>query len=240
MNYLEVANSPLMFVLCLLVITVVVIQAVLFIRTAWKRGLELGLEKGLMKKAMTNAVIFSVIPSLPIIIMLMVLSVPLGEYFPWLRLSVVGSALYESMAADAVAKNYGLAGITDPGFNLSIFTVALWVMTIGIIWGIVFNIFFMKHLDRFSKKAKASNNTFVPVFSAALFLGMLSIMSAPYVVNVANLTGIVSFVIASAASLGCNFVAKQTSIRAVSEFSLPISLLIGMAAAIIYSQLAAA
>lgn len=237
MNYLEVANSHLMFGLCFTVILVVVVQSVLFIRTAWKRGLELGMEKPLMKKAMTNAAIFSVIPSLPIIIMLMVLSVPLGEYFPWLRLSVVGSAIYESMAADAVAKSYGLGGMSDPGFNLPIFTTAMWVMTIGIVWGIIFNIFFMRSLDKFSKKAKASNNTFVPVFSAALFIGMLSIMSAPYVVNTANITGIVAFAVAAAASMGCGYVARQTGLRAVSEFSLPISLLIGMGAAIIYSRM---
>lgn len=237
MSHLEVANSPLMFILCLGVICIVAAQAVLFIRTAWRRGVEMGIEKPVMKKAMTNSAIFSVIPSLPIIIMLMVLSVPLGKYFPWLRLSVVGSATYESMAADSVAKASGLAGINDPGFNLPIFTTALWVMTIGIVWGIIFNIFFMRSLDKFSKKAKASNNTFVPIFSSALFMGMLALMSAPYVVNVQNVTGIVAFVTAALAALLCNVITKKTNIKAISEFSLPISLLIGMGAAIAYTQM---
>jgi hypothetical protein len=62
-----------------------------------------------------------------------VLTVNLGKYFPWLRLSVVGSAAYENMAADMVAKASGLAGIADPGFDLPIFTMAMWVMSIGII-----------------------------------------------------------------------------------------------------------
>lgn len=239
MNYLEVANSPLMFLLCFIVIAIVVVQAFLFLRAAFRRGKELGMEPKLMKKAMANAAVFSVIPSLPIIIMLMVLSVPLGKYFPWLRLSVVGSAVYESMAADAVAKSFGLAGMTDPGFTLPIFTTAMWVMTIGIVWGIIFNIFFMKSLDRFSKKAKESNNAFVPIFSAALFLGMMSIMSAPYIVNTERLTGIVAFLAAAVAAMGCNSVAKATNIRAIGEFSLPISLLIGMAAAIVFTQIQA-
>ncbi len=236
-NYLEVANSKLMFMLCGTVIAIVVVQAVLFIRTAWRRGTELGMEQTLMKKAMTNAAVFSVIPSLPIIIMLMVLSVPLGEYFPWLRLSVVGSAVYESMAADAVAKSFGLTGMTDPGFTLPIFTTAMWVMTIGIVWGIIFNIFFMRSLDRFSKKAKESENKFVPIFSAALFLGMMSIMSAPYIVNTTRPMGIVAFIAAAIAAMGCNVVAKASGIRAIGEFSLPISLLIGMAAAIVGAQM---
>lgn len=239
MEYLHAANSPLMFFLCLLVICIVFTQSLLFIRLAWKRGVEMGIEKSLMKKAMTNSAIFSVIPSIPIIIMLMVLSIPLGRYFPWLRLSVVGSATYESMAADAAAKSFGLAGMSDPGFNMPIFATSLWVMTVGIVWGIVFNIFFMRSLDRFSKKAKAANNTFVPVFSAALFMGMLSLISMPYAANVANPTGIVSFVVAASAALLCNRVSAALKVRAISEFSLPISLLIGMAAAIIYAQAAA-
>lgn len=237
MGHLEAANSSLMFFLCFTVVAVVFLQSLLFIRVAWKRGAATGIEKSLMKKAMTNSAIFSIIPSLPIIIMLMVLSVPLGRYFPWLRLSVVGSATYESMAADAVAKAAGLSSMSDPGFTLPIFAMAMWVMTIGIIWGIVFNIFFMRSLDRFSKKAKESNNTFVPVFSAALFMGMLSLISMPYAVNMANMTGIVAFIVAAVAALLCNQAAEIFKVRAISEFSLPISLVIGMASAIIHAQM---
>ena len=237
MGYLEAANSPLMFMLCFGVVIIVFVQSLLFIRLAWRRGVASGIEKNLMKKAMTNSAIFSIIPSLPIIIMLMVLSVPLGRYFPWLRLSVVGSATYESMAADAVAKAAGLAGMSDPGFNLPVFATAMWVMTIGIVWGIIFNIFFMRSLDRFSKKAKESNNTFVPVFSGALFMGMIALISMPYAVNSANITGIVSFIIAAAAALFCNWAASAFKMRPLGEFSLPISLVIGMTAAIVHAQL---
>lgn len=236
-NYLDVANSRLMFVLCSTVIVFVLIQAVLFIRIAWKRGLELGIAETTMKKAMTNAAIFSVVPSLPIIVMLTVLTVNLGQYFPWLRLSVVGSATYENMAADMVAKASGLAGIADPGFDLPIFTMAMWVMSVGIIWGIVFNIFFMKSLDKFSKKAKASNNRFIPIFSAALFIGMLSLMSAPYITNPKNITAIVAFISAAIAVLICGQVAQKTQIRAIDEFSLPISLIVGMAMAVVYTNM---
>jgi hypothetical protein len=237
LNYLEVANGNLMFFLCFAVAVFVLLQAVLFIKVAWKRGAELGIETATMKKAMTNAAVFSVVPSLPIVVMLTVLTVNLGQYFPWLRLSVVGSAAYESMAADMVAKAAGLAGIADPGFDLPIFTMAMWVMSVGIIWGIVFNIFFMKSLDKFSKKAKESDNRFIPIFSSALFIGMLSLMSAPYITNAQNVTAIVAFLTAAVAVLLCGRVAKATRIRAIDEFSLPISLIAGMVAAIVYTNI---
>jgi hypothetical protein len=220
-----------------MVIVFVLLQAVLFIRVAWRRGKELGIDHAVMKKAMTNAAVFSIVPSLPIVVMLMVLSINLGKYFPWLRLSVVGSAVYESMAANMAATASGLSGFVDPGFDLPIFTMAMWIMSVGIVWGIVFNIFFMKSLDKISKKAKASNNQFVPIFSAALFIGMLSIMSAPYITNIQNVTAIVAFISSAIAVLICGHVAKATKIRAIDEFSLPISLIIGMTAAIVYTSI---
>lgn len=229
-----------MFVMCFITIAIIFAQSILFIRTAWNRGVEVGIEKSVMKKVMANSAVFSVIPSLPIIIMLMVLSVPLGRYFPWLRLSVVGSASYESMAANMVATGSGLESMTDPNMTVSIFTTAMCVMTVGIVWGIVFNIFFMRSLDKFSKKAKAANNTFVPVFSSALFLGMLSVLSVPHAANTAKPIGIVSFISAAAAALLCSKIAKATTIRAINEFSLPISLIIGMAVAIAATQITGA
>lgn len=237
MNFKEIANSPLMFILCLITVLIVFGQSLVFIRTAWIRGKQVGIEPSVMKKAMSNSAVFSVIPTLPIIIMLMTLSVPLGQYFPWLRLSVVGSAQYEGMAAGMVATGAGLEGINDPNMTAGIFTTAMWVMTIGIIWGIVFNIFFMSSLDKISKKLKASNNTFVPIFSSAMFLGMLAVLSIPQVANLANVPGFVSFLVAAVVALSCNYLAKKPNLRILGDFSLPISLILGMGAAIVYSQL---
>jgi hypothetical protein len=94
----------------------------------------------------------------------------------------------------------------------------------------------MRSLDKFSKKAKASNNAFVPIFSSALFLGMLSVLSMPHAANMAKPTGILSFVTAAVTALLCNKAAKATKISAIGEFSLPISLILGMVMAIVFTQ----
>lgn len=233
MNYLEVANSNLVFVLCAITILVVVIQSVLFLVKAIKRAKEMGIEKDVINKTMTNSAIFSILPSLPIIVMLLALSISLGRYFPWLRLSVVGSAVYESMAANVAVLNMGLVDISDPGMTPTIFGIVTWVMTLGIIWGIVFNIFFMNKLDQYTKKAKATKNAFIPIFSGALFSGMLAVLSAPYVGNTKNITGIVTFLTAGISVLILQKIGKNPKLKIINEFSLPIALIIGMAAAII-------
>ena len=45
MNYLDVANSGLMFALCLVPVCVIVLQALRFMAMAWKQGLEIGIDR---------------------------------------------------------------------------------------------------------------------------------------------------------------------------------------------------
>ena len=92
--YSFVANSSVMAVFCGLAILVVLVQAVLFFRTAWKQALQLGFTKSDLMKVVKSSAVFSVVPSLPIIISYMILLPALGKFFPWLRLSVIGSATY--------------------------------------------------------------------------------------------------------------------------------------------------
>jgi hypothetical protein len=233
----EILNGNILFLVCGVIIIYVTIQALLFIRLAWRRGGELGLEERTMRQAMTNSAVFSIIPSLPIVIMLMVLTQTFGRYFPWLRLSVIGSAAYENMAADITAKSYGLTGLKDPAFSPEIYVAAFWVMSVGIIWGIVFNIFFLGTLDKKAKNLQEKGGGFIQYASTALFMGMLAVMSAPYITNTRNKTGILSFCAAAAAALIMEKIARKRDIRVLREFSFPISLLIGMSAAVLTTPL---
>lgn len=238
MDYKVVANAPILFLLCALTIAVVVIQAIVFIWVAWRRGKEIGISKQVMRRTMTNSAVFSIVPSLPIIVMMLALSQALGRYFPWMRLSVVGSAAYEGMAADLAAQGMGLQGFTDPNMTPTIFTTIMVVMSVGIIWGIVFNIFFMKRLDQFSKSQKGrAAGGFVSIFSSALFIALLITLSVPYVANVQNIEAILAFVSAGIVVVVLNKVAEVTKWRSLSDFSLPIALIAGMAAVILYVNL---
>lgn len=49
MEFSGVANGMILFILCALAISVVAIQAIIFIRIAWRRGGEVGLTKRVMQ-----------------------------------------------------------------------------------------------------------------------------------------------------------------------------------------------
>lgn len=86
-----------------------------------------------LKKVVVSSSIFSIVPSLPIFISYMLLVPALGKYFPWLRLSVIGSASYETMSADMAAKAYGYSGISSANFTSDVFAAITWTVTFGIL-----------------------------------------------------------------------------------------------------------
>lgn len=86
-----------------------------------------------LKKVVVSSSIFSIVPSLPIFISYMLLVPALGKYFPWLRLSVIGSATYETMSADMAAKAYGYSGISSANFTSDVFAAITWTVTFGIL-----------------------------------------------------------------------------------------------------------
>ena len=90
-SYLSIANSRVMLFLCAATVLVVLIQPVIFLLKARKRSREIGLTSENFKAIAKSSAIFSLIPSLPILIGYMLMIASLGKYFPWLRLSVLGS-----------------------------------------------------------------------------------------------------------------------------------------------------
>jgi len=240
MNYLDIANSPIMLILSAIVILIVVLQAIIFIHMAIKRGRELGMEEDVLKPTITNSIISSIVPSLSVIVLMLALSVPLGQYFPWLRLSVVGGAAYEGIAANVGAQSVGLQDISDPNLSPEHFVVVAFIMTIGIIGGMIFNILFMKQIDKATitarSKAISAGTGFAPILSACLLVAMLAVISSTYLMNTKNIEGVVAFFTAGISVLIINKIADMYNKSGLKDFAFTIALLVGMGAVVIYAN----
>ncbi len=101
-------NSPILFILSGIVIAAVLAQSVFFLVKAWKRGREIGMTPRKLKKIAVTAAIFTIAPAVAIVIGVITLSKDLGVPLPWLRLSVVGSLSYETIAATNAENAMGL------------------------------------------------------------------------------------------------------------------------------------
>ena len=242
-NYQEMANSNMMFLICGIPIILVLVQSFLFIRVGLKRTKELGMDRGTVNIAMTNSAVFSILPSLPIVISVAALMPTLGKYLPWLRLSVIGSVAYETACAEITFVTFGLVdGIGSSPENVTgaIFTSAMWVMcAISVVWPLL-NVVALKIYDKTMKSAqhKSGNQSgFMKVAAGAMFIGLISIMFVPRAVNVKDPVGIVTCMSAGLAVLFLDWLAKKSKIKILSDFSFPLAMILGMAAAIISSSM---
>ena len=89
-------NSPILFVLSGLIITVVLAQSFFFLIKAWKRGREIGMDSAKLRKISITATVFTIAPAVAIVIGVITLSKDLGVPLPWLRLGVIGSLSHET------------------------------------------------------------------------------------------------------------------------------------------------
>ncbi len=235
MSHLELANSSTMAILCGITILIVLLQPVLFIFAAVKRAKELNMSREELKEAATSSAVFSIIPSLPIIISYLILVPSLGRYFPWLRLSVVGSASYETMAANMAAEAFGLESISVPDIPVDVFVCIVFVVTVGILGGNIFNVFFLKTYDKKVESLKTKNAKLVPVITTAMFLGLYGTMSAPHITNFTNIPAVTAIAGAGIAALIFDRLARK--VKRLKEFAFPLSMIVGMLASCVVNAM---
>ena len=166
-------NHPVLFCIAGLLVAVVLAQSVYFLVKALRRSKELGMDQKKLRKTMISAGIFTVAPAVAIVISVMVLSKTLGLPLPWLRLSVVGSMSYETVAANnalsAMGQTLGAGDLTAQQY-----VNVLIVMTISIMLGIWLVPAISKKLLSGMKSLANRDAKWADIFQNSLFIGMIS------------------------------------------------------------------
>jgi len=232
-------NSPILFVMVGILVAVVLAQSVVFLCKALKRAKEKGMDKAVIKKTISSAAIFTIAPAVAILVGVITLSKSLGVALPWLRLSVVGSLTYETVAAGTALEELGL-GLEMPITDPSAFVSVVFVMTMGIAIGLILVPFVTKKIQKGMNNIGMKDKKWGEILNNAMFLGMISAFLGYVFCDVANVfsgdtTGLIPVLVmfASAVVMAiCGIFAKKLKQRWMNDYALPISLICGMAAAI--------
>jgi hypothetical protein len=181
-NYLEAANSPGMWLACSAIIAVVFTQALRFTLISFRAGKALGLSQKQMRTAFRTGFTTAIVPSIAILLGLAVLIPSFGFPFPWMRLSVVGSVVYELMACGMAANEMGLSNITgDP--TGTAFVTAVWVMSLGFLIPLLFVAFFTPRIQSLKSKVAGSDDAWMGILPAAAFFGAVGYLVAQPIVR---------------------------------------------------------
>jgi len=225
MNYLSIANGIGMWIVCSLTILVVVIQAIRLTMIAFRAGEQIGLSRKDMFLALRTGMISALIPSIAVLVALLVLIPRLGIPFPWMRLSVIGSVIYELLGAGIAATEMGLEGISGE-FDGVVFSLAVWTMSMGFIFCLLFVAFFTPSMKKIKDKLAGGDVSWMSIMNTAALFGAFGYLWAQAVARGGySLT-------AFAGGFACMFALQMLIKRAgqtwLKEWALSISIIAGM------------
>ncbi|MBO5324170.1 MAG: DUF5058 family protein [Oscillospiraceae bacterium] len=256
-------NHPIIFVIVALLVAVVLGQSVYFLIKALKRSKELGMDQKKIRKTIKTAAIFTIAPAVAIVISVITLSKKLGLPLPWLRLSVVGSMSYETVAASNALQAMGQALGSGGDLTAQQYLNVVLVMTISIMMGIWLVPVIGKKLQNGMSSLGKRDAKWADIFSNGLFIGMISAFLGFVFCDVSRLwdaesrfitetviengkevkvqvpvsatSGLIPvfvLLVSAVVMVICGLLMRKPKLKWLSEYALPISLVLGMAAAV--------
>ena len=253
MNLMQSLNSPFMYLICGGIILFIAAVSLFFMIRAWRAGKAMGMDASRMKTAITSSVTFSILPSIGILLGVIALSGSLGVPWPWLRLSVIGALHYETQVATAAAEAVGLPGLSASAMTPEAFSTICLLMSACIIWGMLlstlFNEKYSKKISGGSKKKDKPSKLqgFGDIAMTAMFIGLVSTYIGSYVGTFISGEGTLKFqgslIPLLVAGVGCIAMAgfiwleKKKNLPWLEGFSISGSMLIAMAAAVLFGQI---
>ena len=236
MGYFDIVNSGLLYGLVAIVIAFVFFLAFYFAKKAWTRALEIGYEKAQLKKIIKSTIVATIVPSFAVVIGLFALAPILGNAWPWLRLSVIGSITYETMAAEtAISALLGPDGSLVDASTQSLVTV-MFVMTAGISSGMIVLLLFGEKIQKGIGKLSANKQSFGIVALESFMIALVATFLPAFLASslVALFTFMTSIVITVSMGL---LVMKYKKISWLKDFILAFALIGGMASSILWTSL---
>ena len=216
MDYLKLANHPLLWV---------VVQSLIFAIKSCKVGKTMGITDKQIKSAVKSSAISAIGPSMTIFAGMVSLIVTMGGPIAWMRLSFIGSVIFESMSAGFGTDALGIT-LGSPEMTKLAFTNAVWTMILGSLGWIIFTLLFGHKLDKITNVISSGKKSFIPIISLGAMLGSFAYLNADRVLRFDN--GTIACISGMAIMVILCMLEKKKNIKWLREWGLTISMFSGM------------
>jgi len=247
MSVISQLSSPTMYLICGGIVAFVAVVCVVFAVRAWRAGKAIGMDTAVLRRVVTSSASFSVLPAVGILLGVIALSGALGIPWPWLRLSVIGALHYETQVAQGAAEQVGIP-LSGSEMTAQAFTTIALLMSLCIMWGMILNLFLnRKYTARLSRpKTGEAGGSFGDSAMTAMFIGLVSAYIGSYLGQWISGNGRFTFsgtalplltaLCAAAMMALLTGIAEKKKLHWLEDFSLALSMLFGMACAVLLRQ----
>ena len=222
MDAMQLANSLPMWLACGTAVFLVVVQAVIFTKKAMDAAPKVGLTNDQVKRAMKST---SLGPSVVILSGMLSLLVSVGGPMAWMRLSFIGSVMFESIAAGIGTASAGVQLGVDEMTTFA-FTMAVWTMILGSIGWIIVSTLTADKMEKVQNKMAGGNSALVGVISGAAMIGAFGGMVSQKLVAVDK--SALSCVLGGVFMAILLYVSGKFKISWLKEWNLTIAILVAM------------
>lgn len=251
MNISDVKEAWWLYLIGIIVSIFIISGALFFAYKARERSKELKMDPMVLKKTVISSISFSILPSVGIFIGVITMAGLLGIPLPWVRLSVLGALHYELLAVKIAAE-----GVTVTTLTIQNFVTISFVMTIAIVWGALFTLFFFKKYQKsvVSKLDTTNKKSFANLIFQSVFIGLVSaffgdafskifsykteiIEDGVYTGNFMNnptFVPIIVFISAFIIMAGLDYLIQKKGIKWLENFQLSLSMVMAMTIAVLF------
>lgn len=231
MDFMQIANSLPMWLACGSAVALVLVQAFIYAKKSYSAGRHMGLTPKQMNNAVRSSAITSIGPSVVILSGMLSLLVSVGGPMAWMRLSLIGSVMFESMAAGIGTSTVGVTLGSDPMTNVA-FGMAVWTMILGSIGWVIFATFSANRMEKVQKKLTRGDTGLLTVISGAAIIGSFSALSASHLVRLNKNS--IACVAGALIMLVLLPIAEKKNVRWLKDWALTFAILGGMAVTLVF------
>lgn len=230
---LQAANAVGLWVISLLIVSIVLLQSVLYARLSFKVAGEINYPTAKCREAFKAGMITAIGPSIAVFIVMVGMMAVVGTPITWLRLSIIGAAPTELTAATVGAQAAGVE-FGSPQYDMHALSVSFWAMAAnGTGWLILVGLFTHK-LEDIRQKLGGGNAKWLGLLSLAAALGCFGYLNTNTIVGAlrsmpANPSAVGAIYAAVTGMVATLILSKLAQTRPwLKEYSLGIAMLIGM------------
>ncbi|MFH0872863.1 MAG: DUF5058 family protein [bacterium] len=228
---LKIINGFGLWVVAFIMVSIVLIQAGLFMRQAFKAAAAIKMPREKCMRGLRAGMITAVGPSLAIVIIMIGMMAVVGAPITWMRLSIIGAAPTELTAATLGAKAMGVE-FGSPEYDLYAFAASNWGMALNDFGWLFIVGLLATRLEWVRKKIGGRNPAWLALLTSAAAIGAFAfLMSGNLLAGGPKAIG----VIAGGISM-ILFLQLAKRYPALKEYTLGLAMVVGMFIAAFFAK----
>lgn len=224
-NLKVIANSAPLWIIAFIIVSLVIMQALIFLRIASKAAPKADMTKDEVKTSIQTGLISAIGPSFAVAFVVISIISLIGSPLTLMRIGIIGSAATEAGAVQIGQEAFG-SNMRDAGFTVEGFATIVWTMSVGGMGWLVFTLFFTKSLENIQNKIQNKIPKLMGIVSSAAMMGAFAFLASEQMIEGSNFA--IAGIIALFTNLALVWGANKTSIVWLKQWSLGISMFIGM------------